>query len=78
MILFSGWVCCMGVFFLHSFMYTQWDFPGGPAVKTPGFHCKGAWVQSLVREIRSCILHGLAINKQTNSLNLKTVAGRDG
>ena len=29
------------------------DFPGGPAIKTPSSHCKGAQVQSLVGELRS-------------------------
>ena len=32
------------------------DFPGGPAVKTLRFHSKGAWVPSLVRELRSDML----------------------
>ena len=26
------------------------DFPGGPVMKTPCFHCRGAWVQSLYGE----------------------------
>ena len=26
------------------------DFPGGPVMKTPCFHCRGAWVQSLFEE----------------------------
>ena len=29
------------------------DFPGGPVVKTPCFHYRGARVLSLVREIKS-------------------------
>ena len=29
------------------------DFPGGPVVKTLSFQCRGAWVQSLVRNLRS-------------------------
>ena len=29
------------------------DFSGGPVLKIPGFHCRGAWVQSLFRELRS-------------------------
>ena len=28
-------------------------FPGSPAVKTPSSQCRGAWVQSLVRELES-------------------------
>ena len=29
------------------------EFPGSPVVRTPRFHCKGAWVRSLVGELRS-------------------------
>ena len=29
------------------------EFPGGPVVGTPCFHCSGAWAQSLVGELRS-------------------------
>ena len=29
------------------------DFPGGPVVRTPSFPLQGAWVPSLVRELRS-------------------------
>ena len=32
------------------------DFLGDAVVKTPCFHCKGAWVQSLVRKLRSHML----------------------
>ena len=40
-------------------------------VKTPGFHCRGAWVRSLVQELRSPMLHSMAkINK--NNFVLKT------
>ena len=31
------------------------DFSGGPVIKSPCFHCRGVWVQSLVRERRSCM-----------------------
>ena len=31
-------------------------FPGGPAVKTLSFHCTGAQIPSLVRELRFCML----------------------
>ena len=40
------------------------DFPGGPVVKTPHFHCRGARVRSLVRELRSRMLHGAAKKKK--------------
>ena len=33
------------------------DVPGAPVVKTPDFHKQGAWVRSLVRELRSHMLH---------------------
>ena len=32
------------------------NFPGGPGVETP----QGPWVPSLVGELRSCMLHGVA------------------
>ena len=32
------------------------DFQGDPAVKTLSFHYTGAWIASLVRELRSCML----------------------
>ena len=35
------------------------DFPGGPMVKTPCFHCRGA-VQSLVGELGCRMPHGAA------------------
>ena len=36
------------------------DFPGGPAVKTPCFHCRGSGFDSLVGELRSCMPRGTA------------------
>ena len=36
------------------------EFPGGPVVKTPRSQCSGAQVQSLVGELRSHMLHGVA------------------
>ena len=30
-----------------------WEFPGGPVVKIPGFHCQGPQIQRLVGELRS-------------------------
>ena len=34
-----------------------WDFSADPGVKTPYFHCRGVWVQSLVGELRSHMPH---------------------
>ena len=34
------------------------DFPGSPVVKTSGSQCRGVQVQSLVRELRSCLPAG--------------------
>ena len=31
----------------------EWDFPGGPVVKIPCFHCKEHKFKFLVRELRS-------------------------
>ena len=44
----------------------QREFPGGPVVRTPSFHCRGARVQSLVREPRSRMPHGVAKKKKKN------------
>ena len=33
-----------------------------PVVKTLSSQCKGAWVRSLVEELRSCVLHNVAYN----------------
>ena len=32
-----------------------WKFPGSTVIRISCFHCRGAQVQSLVRELRSCI-----------------------
>ena len=41
-------------------MYT-WNFPGGPVVRTLlCIEVQGAQIQSLVGELRSCELHGMA------------------
>lgn len=42
-----AWVCSLHLEF------ASWEFPGDLMVRTPGFHCQ-AWVQSLVRKLRSC------------------------
>lgn len=51
----------------HTLIQTlgSWDFHGSTAVKTLCFHCQGARVQSLGRELRSCMLCRAA-KKQTN------------
>ena len=38
-----------------------WDFPGGPMVRTPCFHCR---VPSLVEDLRSHMLHNMAKKKK--------------
>ena len=40
------------------------DFPGGPVVEIPRFQCRGAWVQSLVKELRSHMLRGMIKKKK--------------
>ena len=40
-----------------------WDFAGGPVVKTP-LPLQGAWVQSLVGELKSLLLCGVAKKKK--------------
>jgi len=45
------------------------DFPGGPVAKNLHFHCRGAQVQSLVRELRSHIPHVLPKKKKNTSLD---------
>lgn len=42
----------------------QKEFPGGSVVKTASFHCRGAWIQSLLGVLRSLMLHGMARSKQ--------------
>ena len=37
-----------------------WDFPGGPAVKTPHFHFQGVQARSLVWKLESHMPHGEA------------------
>ena len=38
-------------FYLFFKRYKSRDFPGGPEAKTPHSQCRGAWVQSLVKEL---------------------------
>ena len=41
-----------------------WDSAGGPVGKTAGFHCRGAQAHSLVRELKSHMLLGVAKKKK--------------
>ena len=41
-----------------------WDSAGGPVGKTAGFHCRGAQAHSLVRELKSHLLLGVAKKKK--------------
>ena len=43
------------------------DFPGGPVVKILCSQCRGAWVQTLVREPRSLMLHSVTQKKKQNN-----------
>ena len=45
---------------------TLMDFPGGPVVKTPSSPKQGARVPSLVRELRSHVLHSAAKKTETH------------
>ena len=46
-----------------------WDFPAGPVVKTPGFHCRG---QRLIsgQELRSHVSCGVAKKNETQNLSV--------
>ena len=48
----------------YEYLRKSWDFPGGPVVKIPPFHCRGQWVQSLVRELRSGMPRCMAKKKK--------------
>ena len=56
---------------LSSLIKFYQEFPGGPVVKTLGFHCWGQ-VQSLVWELRSPKLHDMA--KKINRICFKMVS----
>ena len=53
---------------------------GGPVRRTANFDCKGTWVQSLVRELRSCKLHSMVKKKKgrSQSLILPVLYSREG
>ena len=47
------------------------EFPGGPVVRTPRFHCRGHRFESLVRELGSCKPHSVAKKKKELKLSTK-------
>ena len=47
-----------------------WDLPGCPVVRTPRLTLQGPWVQSLVRELRIYMPHGVANKKRGRSPQL--------
>ena len=49
--------------------YTSWDFPGGPVVRTPGFHTEREQVQSLVGELGSYMPCSTDKNNKTGKEN---------
>ena len=68
---FTSWAAREDPNMLHSLSLWKQecigDAPGDPVVKTGCFHCRGARVQSLVREQRSHTPHGTAEKKKRNS-----------
>ena len=52
-------ILIMNIFILLKQM---WDFPSGPVIKTLLLHCWECGARSLVRELRSCMLCGVAKN----------------
>ena len=50
---------------LRASLQNTWDFPGGPAVETPGFQRRGT--QFLVKELRSHIQCGQKKEKEPHS-----------
>ena len=53
------------------------DFPGSPVVKTPRCHCQGHRFLSLVRELRSHMLHGMAKNRKRKKERKKRKEGKE-
>ena len=47
------------------------DFPGGSVVKNLHFLCRGAWVRSLVGELRSCMPLGAAKTLKKKKRNIE-------
>ena len=58
--------CYGGCMTLRISQNSQRDFPGSPVVKTLCFQCKEEWVQLLVKELRSQMLHGARKKKKNN------------
>ena len=56
--------CYGGCMTLPICQNSQRDFPGSPVVKTLCFQRKEVWVQLLVKELRSQMLHGARKKKQ--------------
>lgn len=52
-----------------------WDSAGGPVGKTAGFHCRGAQAHSLVRELKSYMLLGVAKKKKKARRELTFLIG---
>lgn len=50
-----------------------WDSAGGPVGKTAGFHCRGAQAHSLVRELKSYMLLGVAKKKKKQDVSLHSL-----
>ena len=48
----------MGDNFFRNSRQEERNFPGGPVVKTLSFHCGGARIQSLVREVPRAVRYG--------------------
>ena len=48
------------------------DFPGSPMVQSLCCQCRGAWVQSPVKELRSHMSRGGAKNKKTDEIKPET------
>ena len=61
MLCVEPWEACRSLF-----KVTLLDFPGGPVVKTPRFHGKGAQVRPLVGKLRSRMPRSAARKTKTN------------
>ena len=57
--------CCL----LASKKWTMREFPG-PVFQTMSFHCRRHGFDSLVRELRSCMPHGMAKRKKDNECRI--------
>ena len=64
---------------LNSYNYkirtsANWEFPGGPVIRLPCFHCSGPKVQALVGELRSSKLGCIGKKKQNYTSDMKCKA----